>query len=50
LVMNNYVMGLDNHTAYKDVVSKLTPMDISKFVKDYLSSSNKVSIIMLPKE
>lgn len=50
LVMNNYMMGLDGYTTYRDIVRGLTPQAISQFVSEYLKDANKVSIVMLPQQ
>lgn len=50
LIMNNYMMGLDSYTNYRDIVQGLTPEAISQFVKEFLKDSNKVSVVMLPQE
>lgn len=47
----HYSRGIDVQTRYKDIVSKLTTSDISKFVNDViLSSGNHVEVVMLPAE
>ena len=50
LVMDNYMMNLDEHTNYKRIVQALTPESISTFIKEYLKDANKVSVVMLPQE
>lgn len=50
LIMNNYMMGLDSYTNYRNIVQGLTPEAISQFVKEFLKDSNKVSVVMLPQE
>lgn len=50
LVMDNYMMNLDEHTNYKRIVQALTPESISAFIKEYLKDANKVSVVMLPQE
>ncbi|MBQ8046516.1 MAG: insulinase family protein [Prevotella sp.] len=42
--------GIDSHTDYKKIVSETTPADIEKFMKEFLNSGNKVTVIMLPEE
>jgi zinc protease len=50
VVLNHYMMGLDDYTNYRSTVSSLTPAAISQFVKEYLAGANKVSVVMMPQE
>jgi zinc protease len=43
-------VGLDNHTDYKRLVEAQTPQSVSAFMKKFLETGNKVSVIMLPQE
>ena len=42
--------GLDEHTDYKALVQAQTPEKISAFVREVISSGNKVTVVMLPEE
>ena len=50
VVMNNYIMNVDDHTEYKSIVEGLTPASITAFVKEYLAGANKVKVLMLPEQ
>ncbi|WP_091822130.1 M16 family metallopeptidase [Prevotella sp. kh1p2] len=43
-------VGLDTHTDYKRLVEAQTPQSVSAFMKKFLETGNKVSVIMLPQE
>ena len=42
--------GLDNHTAYDDIVNAQTPETIAAFARQLMSAGNKVEVVMTPAE
>ena len=42
--------GIDTYTDYKKLVEAQTPQSISAFVKDFLASGSKITVVMLPQE
>lgn len=48
VVWSNYKKLPDTHENYKALVEKQTPASISAFVKEFLATANKVSVVMLP--
>lgn len=43
-------LGIDTYTDYKKLVEAQTPQSISAFVKDFLASGSKITVVMLPQE
>ena len=50
IVWNNYIFGRDDDSQFKQLVESQTPEKISAFVKEFLASANKVSVVMLPQD
>lgn len=50
VVWDEYLLNQDGHTNYASLVEAQTPQKISAFVKEFLASANKVSVVMLPEE
>ncbi len=50
IIVNNYTMNEDTHTAYKQTLQSVTPESISQWVAAFLKDANKVSVIMMPQE
>ena len=50
VIWDDYLLNMDDHTNYVDIVKAQTPEKISAFVKEFLDGANKVSVVMLPKE
>ena len=42
--------GIDDHTAYEQIVNAQTPESIAAFARQILAAGNKVEIVMLPEE
>ena len=42
--------GLDDHTAYEQIVNAQTPETIAAFARQMLAAGNKVEVVMLPEE
>ena len=42
--------GIDDHTAYEQIVNAQTPETIAAFARQLLSAGNKVEVVMLPAE
>ena len=42
--------GLDDHTAYEQIVNAQTPETIAAFARQLLAAGNKVEVVMLPAE
>ena len=42
--------GLDDHTAFEQIVNAQTPETIAAFARQLLSTGNKVEVVMLPEE
>ena len=42
--------GLDDHTAYEQIVNAQTPETIAAFARQILAAGNKVEVVMLPEE
>ena len=42
--------GLDDHTAYEQIVNAQTPETIAAFARHILAAGNKVEVVMLPEE
>jgi len=42
--------GLDDHTAYEQIVNAQTPESIAAFARQMLAAGNKVEVVMLPEE
>ena len=43
-------LGIDTYTDYKKLVEAQTPQSISAFVKAFLATGSKITVVMLPKE
>ena len=50
IVWTNYIFGRDDDSQYLQLVKSQTPEKISAFVKEFLASANKVSVVMLPQD
>ena len=42
--------GIDDHTAYEQIVNAQTPESIAAFARQILAAGNKVEVVMLPEE
>ena len=42
--------GLDDHTAYEQIVNAQTPETIAAFARQLMAAGNKVEVVMLPEE
>ena len=42
--------GIDDHTAYEQIVNAQTPESIAAFARQLLAAGNKVEVVMLPEE
>ena len=42
--------GIDDHTAYEQLVNEQTPESIAAFARQILAAGNKVEVVMLPEE
>ena len=42
--------GLDDHTAYEQIVNAQTPETIAAFARQLMAAGNKVEVVMLPAE
>ncbi len=50
-VISMYVeRGIDEHTAYEQIVKAQTPESIAAFARELLSAGNKVEVVMTPEE
>ena len=43
-------LGIDKHTDYRRIVEQATPADIENFMKQFLTTGDKVTVVMLPEE
>ena len=50
IVWSNYIFGRDDDSHFSQLVESQTPEKISAFVKEFLASANKVSVVMLPQD
>ena len=49
--IHNYdKLGIDTYTDYKKLVEAQTPESVSAFVKAFLASGSKITVVMLPQE
>ena len=50
-VLTSYVgRGIDDHTAYEQIVNAQTPESLAAFARQILATGNKVEVVMLPEE
>ena len=48
VIYMNQRYGFDVHSDYRKLVEAQTPETIKAFVKEFLKSKNRISVIMLP--